>query len=335
MRYKALALQTSCFAVNHISRQSDAHNKILSNMDIVDRQIRASKAFIGTDLALVVLPEYFATGFPLGESMAEWQEKACITIGDDLYKRMSQMAVDSKIYLSGNFYEIDPNFPKFYFQCSFVIDPKGELILRYRRLNSMFAVTPYDVLTDYVKLYGDESLFPVVKTEIGNLACIASEEILYPEITRCLMMRGAEIICHHTSEVSSPLPTQKNIAKSARAIENMAYVVSANSAGIIGTAIPAQSTDGSSKIINYEGITLAEAGQGESMVASATIDIEALRAHRQRPGMANFISRQRNELFARSYQKYSFYPSNTWHEDFQKSDFIAQQKQVIKNVFNS
>ena len=71
-----------------------------------------------------------------------------------------------------------------------------------------------------------------VKTEIGTLTCIASEEILYLEITRYLMMRGAEIFLHSSNEVSSPMPTQKNIAKLARATENMAYVVSANSAGM-------------------------------------------------------------------------------------------------------
>ena len=36
-------------------------------------------------------------------------------------------------------------------------------------------------------------MFPVAKTAIGNLAAIASEKILYPEVARCLAMRGAEI----------------------------------------------------------------------------------------------------------------------------------------------
>jgi predicted amidohydrolase len=147
------------------------------------------------------------------------------------------------------------------------------------------------------------------------------------------MMRGAEIFCHNTSEICSPLLTQKNIAKQARAIENMAYVVSANSAGIVGTDFPSNSTDGHSKIINYDGNIMVESGQGETMVANATIDIDALRAHRRRPGMANFISRQRNELFAESYLRHTFYPSNLWKPGFDKSDFIKNQYYVIKNIF--
>ena len=329
MRYKALALQTTCHAVNGFSDASESQKAISFNIQTIGKQIRASKTFVGSDLKLVVLPEYFATGFPMGESIATWKSKACIAENDRLFEEILQMAKDNSIYLSGNFYENDYHFPEFYFQSSFIINPDGECILKYRRLNSMFAITPYDVLDKYREIYGNNALFPVVDTEIGKLACIASEEILYPEICRCLMMRGAEIICHNTSEVSSPMLTQKNIAKQARAIENMAYIISANTSAIKGTDFPAESTDGSSKIINFEGLVLGEAAQGESMVANATIDIEALRYHRHRPGMSNFISRQRNALFAESYAAYEFYPANTWHNDFQKADFIKTQIKVI------
>lgn len=329
MRYKALALQTTCHAVNRFTDASESRKAISENIKNIGKQVRASKNFIGPDLKLVVLPEYFATGFPMGESISIWKNKACIAENDPLFAEIQQIAKDNSIYLSGNFYENDHHFHEFYFQSSFIINPHGECILKYRRLNSMFAVTPYDVLDKYRDIYGNDALFPVIDTEIGKLACVASEEILYPEISRCLMMRGAEIICHNTSEVSSPILTQKNIAKQARAIENMAYIISANTSAIKGTDFPSESTDGSSKIINFEGLVLCEAGQGESMVANTTIDLEALRYHRHRPGMSNFISRQRNALFAESYAAYEFYPPNTWHNDFQKTDFIKTQIKVI------
>jgi len=332
MRYKALALQTTCYAINMISDHAEAKNAIINNIDRVHRQIQSSKAFIGQDLKLIVLPEYFATGFPMQETMKEWQDKACISTKDEIFEKICSLAIANDIFLSGNFYENDPKFPEFYFQSSFIIDPKGELILLYRRLNSMFAITPYDVLDRYLEINGEESLYPVVDTVLGKLACIASEEILYPEIARCLMMRGAEVFLHHTSEVCSPLLTQKNIAKQARAFENMAYVISANSASIVGTNFPASSTDGGSKIIQYEGLVMVDSGQGETMVANATIDIDALRSHRSRPGMSNFISRQRNELFAESYRKYHFYPANSWNENFKKSDFIRIQKSIIDRI---
>ena len=113
------------------------------------------------------------------------------------------------------------------------------MALRYRRLISMFAPTPHDVWEEYLDVYGLEGVYsPSPTPTLGRLAAVASEEILYPEVARCLAMRGAEVLLHPSSEASSPRPMPKEIAKVARAIENMAYVVSANSAGIGGIAIP-------------------------------------------------------------------------------------------------
>jgi predicted amidohydrolase len=328
--YKALALQVTTEAVNSCANYTAAKEKMMQAITRISKQIKASKAFVGSDLQLVVLPEYFLTGFPMGESITEWRDKGCIDMEGDVYDGIKKIAVDAQIFLSGNVYERDPHFPDLYFQACFIIDPKGELILRYRRLNSMFAPTPHDVLDKYIAVYGEESLFPVAKTAIGNLACVASEEIVYPEIVRCLVLNGAEVILHNTSEVGALTPTPKNVAKLARATENMAYVVSANSASITGYAIPAASTDGHSQIVNYEGVKLIEAGFGESMVANATIHIDALRQYRNRPGMGNYLSRMRMELFAKTYQQ-TIYPANSLvNKNPDRSHFVQTQLGVIE-----
>ena len=333
MRYKTLALQVTCHTVNACQNRQEAQLVMNETLNRLEKQMAASLAFLGKDVRLVVLPEYFLTGFPMGESIEAWKAKASVDIGGAEYERMGKIAQKLGIYLSGNLYENDPHFPELYFQTSFIIGPNGDVVLRYRRLNSMFAPTPHDVWDKYLEVYGYEAVFPVAKTEIGNLACVASEEILYPEIARCLAMRGAEVFCHSSSEVASNLLTQKNIAKLARAIENMAYVVSANSAGMSGIPIPFASTDGASKIINYEGLVLAEAGYGESMAANATIDLLALRAHRQRPAMANFLARQRFELYAESYANHHFYPVNgLQNKKAERSHFVQTQVEVIKKL---
>ncbi len=333
MRYKALALQVTCQTVNACQNRDEANVIMAETLSRIEKQITASMAFVGRDVKLVVLPEYFLTGFPMGESIENWKAKASLDIGGSEYERMGAMAQKLGIYLSGNVYENDANFPELYFQTSFIIGPNGDVILRYRRLNSMFAPTPHDVWDKYLEIYGYEAVFPVAKTEIGNLACIASEEIVYPEIARCLAMRGAEVICHSSSEVASNLLTQKNVAKLARAIENMAYVVSANSAGMAGIPIPFASTDGASKIVNYDGLVLCEAGYGESMVANGTIDLLALRAHRQRPAMSNFLARQRFELYAESYANHHFYPVNSLlNKKPDRAHFVQMQIETIEKI---
>jgi predicted amidohydrolase len=323
MRYKALALQTTCYAVNAARTATEAQEQMLRSLERIGRQIQASKRFIGPDLRLVVLPEYFLSGFPIDEDIPAWKQKACLSPDDPLWTALGIVAKREQVFLSGNAYEWDEHFPELYFQCSFIFDPSGRRILNYRRLNSMFAPTPHDVWDRYLDIYGLEAVFPVADTEIGRLACIASEEILYPEIARCLVMRGAEIFLHSTSEVGSPILTPKKVCALARALENMAYLVSANSAGIAGIDIPMASADGGSKIVDYEGRVLCEAGFGESMVANATLDVDALRAYRARPGMSNYLARQRFELFADSYARHSFYPPNTFiNKSPQRADFL-------------
>ncbi|WP_211185209.1 nitrilase-related carbon-nitrogen hydrolase [Thalassotalea algicola] len=321
--YSALALQARCFAINQ-QDTNQAREKIFANIARVAGHIKGAKGFIGPSVKLVVLPEYFMTSFPFGESMTQWRKKGAIDPDGIEYQKLGEIAQQNQIYLSGNAYETDKHFPDLYFQTSFIINPSGDVVLRYRRLVSMFAPTPHDVLDKYLDIYGYEGLYPVHDCELGRLACVASEEILYPEISRCLTMYGAEVLLHSSSEVGAVELTPKDIAKRARAIENLAYVISANSAGIDDIAFPAESTDGLSKLVDFKGRVMAEAGFGESMVANAEIDIDSLRRYRNKPGMGNILSRQRNELFAPMY-KQVIYPANNMLDGNKQEKAVARE----------
>lgn len=330
--YRALALQTACHAVNNADSIAAGRSLIAAAIDRIHGQVVASKARIGPGLRLVVLPEYVLSGHPMTESLPEWAALGALEPDGPEYIRLGELSADADVYLCVNAYETDEHFPGIYFQACVILGPDGSAVLRYRRLNSMFSVTPHDVLDRYLEIYGAESLFPVARTEIGNLAAIASEEIQFPEVARCLAMRGAEVFLHSSSEVASELQSPKNIAKLARAIENGAYVVSANTAGLYGTALPAQSGDGSSKIIDHRGVVLAAALQGESMAANAEIDLGALRRFRRTPAMENLLPRQRYELYATSYAR-TCYPANTVPaEGVARSHFVATQRAVIEQL---
>ena len=314
--YRALALQFPCHSVNN-DNPAEARARMAGSLERLDESIKLTAGFMktysGRAAKLVVVPEYFLTGFPVGESSDEWIAKAVLEPNGSEYDKLSAIAQGCNVYLSGNAYEADKNFPGLYFQTSFIISPTGDVILRYRRLISLHTPTPYDVLDRYVDLYGGESLFPVADTEIGRLACIASEEILYPEIARCLAMRGAEVFCHSSSESASTDLTPKDIAKRSRSIENMAYVVSANTAGIHGSGLPESGTDGMSKVVSPDGQVLDSTGFGESSV-SATLDIGGLRSMRQQPAMMNLLARQPFQLYHESYRDHVHLPANTLSE---------------------
>ncbi len=333
--YKALALQLTCHTLPPAATRPEAEAQMLASVARIDQQLEASLALAGRDTLLVVVPEYFLSGPPQGESLVAWRDKAALEPDGPVYEALGAMVQRHKLYFSGNAYEQDPHFPDLYFQTSFIINPSGDVILRYRNLNSLLTPTPHDVWAYYLEAYGYDSVFPVAKTNIGNLACLASDDILFPEVARCLALRGAEVFLHATAETTSPLLTPKNVGKLARATENMGYVVSANSAGLAGGALPTGSADGGSKVVDYRGLVLAEAGPGESMVANAEIDLAALRQYRQRPGAANLLARQRFELYAESYAQHSYYPPNTLLAEAPDQTLsLKNQQEVIKRLFD-
>lgn len=335
--YVALALQLTCPTVNSLS-PTETREAMLAYIGRMGRHVAGSKALIGRDVRLVVLPEYFMTGYPLGETIPGWADKAAVAPRGAEYEALAKVAQDNDVFLSGNVYETDAHFPDIYFQTCFVIDPSGDTVLRYRRLISMFAPTPHDVWDKYLDLYGIDAVFPVADTAIGRLACCASEEILYPEICRAHVLRGAEVILHSTSEVASTGLTPKDIAKRARAIENIVYVVSCNTGGIADSPIPFNSVDSMSKIVDFKGHVLAAATIGESMVANAEIDLAALRRYRRRPGMPNVLARQRLELFAQTYGENSIHPANSLLDDEgqlivpERAHFVDAQRAAIASL---
>ncbi len=336
--YTALALQVAVHAINRCPDAAACRAHIAAGLERTATRIAGSKQFIGDHLKLVVLPEYFLTGYPVGETVAAWRQRACVAPDGAEYEQLGRIAQDNGVFLAGNLYETDRNFPNLYFQASFVIGDNGDCVLRYRRLVSMFAPTPHDVLDRYLDIYGADSLFPVAHTPLGRLATVASEEILFPEIVRALAFNGAELICHSSSEVSASTATPKAIAKRARAYENHLYCVSANSAGVLGIDLPNRSVDGGSAIVDYEGRTLVESAPGESMAAHAAIHIDALRDYRRRPGMFNLLSRQRLGLFADVYGDDDAYPANSLLDadgrakDPVRSHFLETQAHVIAKM---
>ncbi|MBU6379268.1 MAG: nitrilase [Gammaproteobacteria bacterium] len=300
-RYVALALQIDCDGVHPDPDRASAAARMAASLTRIEQAIAGAKRWIGADLKLVVLPEYILSGPPWGETIPQWAEKGALEPDGPEYTRLAAIAQKHGVFLAGNGYETDRHFPGLYFQACWVFDPAGNRVLTYRRLISIFAPTPHDVWDRYLEIYGLEGVFPVADTAIGRLAAIASEEILYPEIARAHAIRGAEVFLHSTSEVASPNLTIKQIARRARALENLAYVVSANTASLLGIDVPVDSSNGYSDLIDYHGNQMVLAGAGNSSVASAFLDLAGLRAYRRRPAMANMLSRQALEMFAESF----------------------------------
>jgi len=282
---------------------------------------------------LLLFPEFALTGFPLSETAEEWIEKACIEIPGPETDRLQRKAQEYSVYIGANSYERDPEWPGRYFNCSYIIAPNGDVLIKYRRINTVHTASPHDFMDKYLDKYGLEGTFPVAKTELGNLSIMPCGEIMYPEAARMFMFRGAEVLLHPTSDHGPGDKWAWESAKKVRASENMMYLVSTNTAGFVGGPLAVGNNLGYSKIIDFEGRILAEAhGPGESTVASATIDVEGLRRMRQIPGAGNRLLRQRIDIYRPLYDQTTFYPPNKFSDkpmDSKKRIMDIQQEALI------
>ena len=300
-------------------------NRILSNIDYVTGRFGNSK--------IIVLPEFSLQGFDHLPGVED-SLKICITIPRPETDMLAEAAVEKGIYIGGNAFEVDPDWPGRWFNTAFLISPEGEVILRYRKIytgsvaGGATNTSPADVLTEYIDRYGYEGLFPVVDTPLGKIGMLVCFDICFPEVTRALAMRGAEIILHPTGEPYGPQRKSWREAKHTRAFENGAYLLSANhgayysqteggqwmnSADLMfqerqrNEIAPSMRSHGHSEIIDYYGNVVADVtGSGEAVV-QGLIDIEALRYKRSQTGL-NLLAISMPQVYAPLYEKTQLRP---------------------------
>ncbi|MBV8535264.1 MAG: amidohydrolase [Alphaproteobacteria bacterium] len=306
--WRATCIQMKSRLATQAADRAGAWETIRGNLDRALTMIEATCA-VATPPKLVVLPEFAFQGPPHGGTIAEWIDKACCPIPGDITAPLQDLAKRRRIFIAGNQFEFDPVWPGRYFNCCFLIDPAGAVILRFRRINTASWPSPHDFMDAYVAHHGIDGTFPVVETELGRLAMIACGELAVPEVARVLMMRGAEIILHPTNEGES---AAQEAAKIARAGENMVYLISADVAGGIGFSADGSVQGGRSRIVDFRGNTLAFHGPADETTLSAMIDVEALRAARRDLGMGNTLLRSRFEMYRGFYAGAAFYPANAF-----------------------
>jgi predicted amidohydrolase len=139
-----------------------------------------------------------------------------------------------------------------------------------------------------------DSGFSVVEwngCRIGTMICY---DWRFPEATRTLALRGADIIAHPSNLVAAASLWGPTMA--VRAIENKVIAVTANRHGVETLGEEALRFTGESRIIAMNGETLAIAGAEEDRVISAEADPEATRRKSFNPFNDIFADR-RPELY--------------------------------------
>jgi predicted amidohydrolase len=292
---------------------------------------------------LVVFPEFFLTGAPEGfgksfRTLKGYQD-ICIEIPGEYTDVLAKKAAQYGIYIVGNSYERDESLPGRVLNTDYIIDPRGRIALKYRKLNAAgtgFVVTtnPPDIYDEYVKRYGEDSLFPVLDTDIGKLGCMTCFDVNFPEVARILAMRGAEIICMPTGDTYSA--HFHELFRIARARENSVYVVCASHGDTNESIRPKYQQRGYSNIIDYRGNVIEVIdGPGEAVI-SAQIDIDALRRFRSTPSSYNLLPQVKAEFYAKYYAKSQLWPLNVFLERpiMDTKEGLSAQKRVIDRMLS-
>src|SRR6184192_948634 len=117
---------------------------------------------------------------------------------------------------------------------------------------------------------GDE--LPVYDTPLGRIGVEICYDLRFPEVTRTLALRGADIVAHPTNfPVAARIQTE--LITVARAAENRIFLLTANRVGKERSA----EFCGWSQIVDPYGKRLAEAGETEEALLVADIDVEKAR----------------------------------------------------------
>jgi len=149
------------------------------------------------------------------------------------------------------------------YNAAVLVGPEG-LVGRYRKTHLPF------LGVDRFTAHGDE--LPVYDTPLGRIGLEICYDLRFPEATRTLALKGAEIVAHPTN---FPLAAkvQTELITVARAAENRIFLLTANRVGKERRG----EFCGWSQIVDPYGRRLAEAGETEEALLVAEIDVEQAR----------------------------------------------------------
>lgn len=276
----------------------------------------ATHAMATEESRLLVLPEAWLQGFVPNRSISDWL-KICISIPGSETENLGNFCRQHQIYLAGTAFEHSSAWPNRMFNTAFIVGPSGKVELKYRQLNpetlnGLLPVTsPADILDEYARREGELPLFPVLDTPLGRLACLVGNDLNFFEHTRTLVLRGAEILLHHTAETTaSSFPVWEDMRR-ARSYENVAYLASVNNGGLLGSGAPRVRSRGHSEIISYEGKPLATADSAGEVALHAMISLPQLRLRRTQVRM-NFPAQSKIKMYGPTYRKAKRIQNNLW-----------------------
>ena len=254
------------------------------NINYIKSSIAKAKNENNADL--IVFPELSNTGYikerdkKFGRQFIKYAEK----IPGPSTEELGKQAKKYRVYLVVGLAEQHPEIPGMLYNAAVLINPKGELVGVHHKMHIPGEEKHY---------FMPGSTCDTYKTDIGNIGMSICYDGQFPEFTRSLALKGAEILCMiwNMPSFSNPPELLEHITAT-RAAENRMFAVSCNCIGVQGKI----DFFGHSVISDPVGNFLATAGTKETII-SATLKEEVLLEERiqqpvfrdRRPDMYSYL----------------------------------------------
>jgi N-carbamoylputrescine amidase len=206
-------------------------------------------------------------------------------------RAMRELAAELGVYIPTSFFEAEGHH---HYNSLAMIDDRGEVMGVYRKSH----IPDGPGYSEKFYFRPGNTGFKAFPTPFGTVGPAVCWDQWYPETARALMLEGAEILLFPTAIGAEPHDPDLDTSRMWRramighAVSNVVPVVAANR---VGTE-HGQRFYGHSFICDERGDILAEFGDTETGVLTATLDLAQARAHRAAFG---FFRDRRPDLYGR------------------------------------
>ncbi|MDL1966932.1 MAG: carbon-nitrogen family hydrolase [Candidatus Desulfofervidus auxilii] len=206
---------------------------------------------------LIVLPELWTSGF-------DYKHLAKLAENTPKILQEVQQIITANTLVIGTLPEIKKG--KLY-NTAFLIDKTG--LLDFYQKSHLFTPSGED------KHFTPGKKLVVTPSYLGKIGVLICYDLRFPEIARCLTLKGAEILA-----ISAAWPLERiehwRILLRARAIENQLFVIAANASGTQNKI----KMGGHSAVISPDGTCLIEADDSETILITE-IDLKRVYTFRE------------------------------------------------------
>lgn len=264
-------------AIVQIRSSEDKHENLKRSVDFI-----SEAAGKGADF--VCFPE-FQMAFSPGSQSASQLADIAETIKGSFVSALAAAAKKNTIGIVATIYE-KSNTPRRVYDTAVMISPTGIVLSVYRKLHLYNALG----FRESAKLVPGKNIVKPAKTNAGNVGLLICYDLRFPELSRILTVKGADVLVAPSAWVDGEMKKEhwQTMVK-ARAIENGSYVIAPDQLGNIYC--------GMSMAVDPFGVVLVDMGQREGV---EVVDIDRSRVQQVRKSLP-LLKNRRKDVYRLSY----------------------------------